>query len=460
MPSNEARSCEKRRSRSACSMASRLCFTELVPSTAGRVPFPIGHGPQTGGSVIGSLLGEHTGADMDLALRPSHGLRLAIVALGAALAGCGDGSDWTALNERAKQAHRDGRIEQAEKLWTEALATVGESEDERAVMTLNNLGELERSRDALDRAVDYYRRAAEVQERLAPADDLAVARSWETLGGHRMTLNDPRGAAADFERALDRRVRIQGQNAADVAATRNNLGLALFLGGEPVRAEEQFRQAIAVIDAGPLAENSSLVGPLTNLSQILADRGELAEAEALLERALKVLHANRIGDPTRVARSEMNLAGVLRRQGRLDEAEALYRGVVAAYEARLGADHPDTAEALANLGLVLRELGRRDEAETSYRRALAILEAAGTPAEVTQASARFNLGRLLAETGRVSEAAAEYERVLPTFERAYGASDPRTNLVVEHWASAARAAGDVARADELDQRLARARAGG
>ena len=46
---------------------------------------------------------------MDLAPRPSHGLRLAIVALCAALAACGDGSDWTALNERAKEAHRPAR---------------------------------------------------------------------------------------------------------------------------------------------------------------------------------------------------------------------------------------------------------------------------------------------------------------------------------------------------------------
>ena len=86
------------------------------------------------------------------------GVVLLLGATAAGVVGCAEPTSWEDLNESAKTAHREGRLKDAEEGFRNALK-LSESfakDDPRRVMSLNNLGEFQRSLGKLDDAVLHY----------------------------------------------------------------------------------------------------------------------------------------------------------------------------------------------------------------------------------------------------------------------------------------------------------------
>ena len=95
-------------------------------------------------------------------------------------------------------------------------------------------------------------------------------------------------------------------------------------------------------------------------------------------------------------RAHYNLGITLYGLGRLDEAEASYNQAIALKS--------DSAEAHSNLGITLHGLGRLDEAEASYRKAIELV--------ADYAGAHSNLGITLHGLGRLDEAEESYQRAI------------------------------------------------
>jgi tetratricopeptide (TPR) repeat protein len=203
-------------------------------------------------------------------------------------------------------------------------------------------------------------------------------------------------------------------------------------------------------------------------------------------------------------------------QGRMAGQQGRAGDAVAAYEAALHLD-PANVDAHRGLGFAFASQGRRADAITHYREAIRLapsdpavhnnlaiaLEEAGELEEATDEYAetvrlapgepgpRLNLGAVLAGQGRLDEAIAQYAAILrdrpgmPEAQLALADALARQQkladasvayrdaangfaaagryaeaaAVAERGAQAARAAGDLALARELDDRLARHRAG-
>ena len=93
-----------------------------------------------------------------------------------------------------------------------------------------------------------------------------------------------------------------------------------------------------------------------NLGAILQEQGRLEEAKVSYELAIAL--------KTDYALAHNNLGILLKEQGRLKKAEACFRQAIAL--------KPDYAGAYSDLGAMLQELGRLDEAIESYRQAINI----------------------------------------------------------------------------------------
>jgi len=101
-----------------------------------------------------------------------------------------------------------------------------------------------------------------------------------------------------------------------------------------------------------------------------------------------------------------NLGNTLQELGRLDEAEANYKRAIVL--------KPDYAQPQYNLGNTLQELGRLNEAEESYRRAIAL--------KADDAKAHNNFGITLHKLGKLKEAEASYRQAIelkPDFAEVY-----------------------------------------
>jgi tetratricopeptide (TPR) repeat protein len=270
-----------------------------------------------------------------------------------------DGQVTDALTQGALQAHTAGRLDEAERLYQDAIAA-----DPANWLALTNLATVRLQTGRLEQGVEGLRASL----RIAPGQPTALnnlGRALAMLGRTDEAIAAQREAAAlkpGYVEAL------------------TDLGNLLSQAGRNAEAAEAFG---AAADADPSS------GRLRHAQGLVLHRlGRKAEALAVLERAaplapdLPELH---------------NDLGVFRHDnGRAEEALAAFDR---ALELR-----PDYAEALSNRARAMHHLGRLDEALDNLDRAVALAP--------DYAIAFTHRGDVLSALGRFEEALACHDRAL------------------------------------------------
>ncbi len=332
-----------------------------------------------------------------------------------------------ALLQEGLSHHQAGRLDQAERLYRQALAS-----DPRDANVHFLLGMIELARANLVAALEHIKTAIEFNP--------ACAEFHRHLGdAHLMS-----GQIALAEEAYRQAIRLDPR----MAAAHNQLAAALRLIGNSAQAEASCREAIRLDPAMAAAHN--------NLGNVLQDQQRLDEAAAAFEQSARLAPDSveilfnlgncqqARGDTAAAfaayrgavalrgdfAAAHHQLGRLLRGQGRLAEAIAAQRQAISIV--------PEFVEAHVCLGIALQDAGQLDEAQACYRHALAIrpndpvatynlaaaLHAARDmpAAQVTyerfvslapqDPQAHFSLGTCLQTQGKRDEAAACYRQAI------------------------------------------------
>ena len=284
------------------------------------------------------------------------------------------------LYDRGVQLHGQGRFEEAEAAYRQALALAP-----TLATAHNNLGVLLRRAGRPAEAEAAYRAALQHEpgyasawsnlgnllgstgrahegvqaQRKAVACDPNHGNAWNNLGNLLQGLQGHAEAEAAYRKAIELRP--------TDAHPRSNLGRLLAALDRCEEAESCCRRAVELAPGQPEVHNT--------LGAVLQQGRRWRDAEACYRRAVEV-------DATH-AGAWSNLGVVLREQGRLEESET-------AFLRSLALD-PRAAQAHSNYGVLLRYLGRWDDAETEYRRAIELDPADPSP--------RLNLSFLLLARG-------------------------------------------------------------
>jgi tetratricopeptide (TPR) repeat protein len=242
-----------------------------------------------------------------------------------------------ALNEHALTIEAQGRYDEAEGLYRQALeiarATIGEGHPDYAT-GLGNLADVVQAQGRYAEAEALYRQALEID---------------------RATL---------------------GEGHPNYATRLGNLAGVVRAQGRYAEAEGLYRQALEITRATLGEGHPDYATRLNNLAGVVQDQGRHEEAEALYRQALEITRATLgEGHPSYAIRLN-NLAGVVRAQGRYAEAEGLYHEALEIDRATLGEGHPDYAIDLVNLGGLLGQTGKVAEGREMLEQALAIFRAA------------------------------------------------------------------------------------
>lgn len=197
---------------------------------------------------------------------------------------------------------------------------------------------------------------------------------------------------------------------------------------EPREAEALYRRALAVLDAQPTPDGTTLFVTLAGLGGTAAGRGETNEAEEYLVRALGV------GDRV-LGADHPDLAPLLGDLSRLFLARAAYAGAeplllrLHDHKRRSkGDDHPETATVLASLATVRQALGNHEEAESMWRAVLAVRERTLAPNHFATATALEHLADACAARGKLSEALELLRRATTMREVTLGATHPSVRV--------------------------------
>ncbi|MFI5348033.1 MAG: tetratricopeptide repeat protein [Elusimicrobiota bacterium] len=169
---------------------------------------------------------------------------------------------------------------------------------------------------------------------------------------------------------------------------------------DPVRAQDEFRSAIAVDTASPFGYH--------HMGAYLMSERRYAEAEKYLRRALEKIEADPSSQTEDLLHTFVWLGKAIEAQGRYPEAEAVYLEGLDKAPPAGGASGGRRQELLGGLARVYIDQGDDARAEATYKRAAAECDVRCPFSHVGQAL--LALGRFYVDRGRRAEAEAAAER--------------------------------------------------
>jgi eukaryotic-like serine/threonine-protein kinase len=195
-----------------------------------------------------------------------------------------------------------------------------------------------------------------------------------------------------------------GPQSPEVAASLNDLGLALLAGGRLQEAESVDEEALAIRRRLPGNNDADVATSLNNLGHVYTEDRRRKEAEALIREALAIRQKLFGSDNLDVADSLRNLSIILGDKGKWAESEAMLRDVFATRRKLLEPEDPSVASALADLAWATGSSGKLDEAESLARQALAMRRKLLAPDNPAVAASLYVAGDCIRQRGNLKEA--------------------------------------------------------
>jgi tetratricopeptide (TPR) repeat protein len=221
-----------------------------------------------------------------------------------------------------------------------------------------------------DQAEKMYRVALAINRRLFNPESREVAASLNNLGVALRNEDKMPEAESVHQEALAIRRRLFGNENVDVAASINDLAIVFRHEGRKTEAEALTREALAIRRKLFGDDSLEVADTLHNLSVVLGDEDKGTEAEATAREEL-AMYQRLLGSEDRFVASAIgDVAWSLAGSGKVDEAIALERGALAMQRKLLGDESPDVAKSLNLLGQLLARRGKLEESHALLQAAL------------------------------------------------------------------------------------------
>jgi tetratricopeptide (TPR) repeat protein/type II secretory pathway predicted ATPase ExeA len=285
-----------------------------------------------------------------------------------------------AAHSRIGRLYREtGRLEEASRQLTAALALFGQAEDERGIAsTLDDIGKLHWLKGDYPLALEYTLRSLAMRRKLG--DRRSIALSLNNLGLVHQDSGNYKGALEAFEQAL--RIRRDIGDLVGVSITLNNLGTVAQDVRDDKKALGLFQEAYEV--AKETGDRNRIALILTNLGETHNRLGDPAKAVGMLKQAEDL--ADELGDRLGLAEAVRGLGKAYLAQREYTKARECTQRAVELFS---------ETESKVQLGVALRSLGEvttagsaggaglRDASE-HLKRSIAIFEEVGNEVELAR----------------------------------------------------------------------------
>lgn len=307
-----------------------------------------------------------------------------------------------------------GRHEEASEAFEQAFSLADSAgHDYLALQAAARLARLHAiGRQTPHESMQWYRLADAKVKRMGLKDDLAEALALAGLGA----LHDVRGdydeALEAYRQALSIQERILGSEHVDLATTYADIGNAHERLGNVEDGLAAFRRGLALLEAELGPHHLRLAATLNGIGNLYNESGEYEQAIAIFERILESYRRNGRTSHPNYGGAWINLGNGLERLERYDEALESYRTAIESLEPVVRSDHPILGIAYANEGLLLADRGELEQAPSRQRRALEIFERSLGPEHPELILISKHIGNTQRKLGRFDQALGTYQRAL------------------------------------------------
>jgi protein O-GlcNAc transferase len=299
------------------------------------------------------------------------------------------------IAKKAKAFLDNGDLEQAEKLFIQALA----NDLKNAATNAFSLAQIKDLQYQWVEAITYYRQAVQ----LNPDN----ADGWNSLGNLLYLTGELDEAIAAYQKVLD--LGKTHQNQQEIAGAYANLGVVYKTLGELDKAINFHSKALVIDET--MGNKQGMAEVYGNLGEVYRMCGELDTAVEMYQKSLVITES--LGDKKTIAVVYGNLGSVYQIRGDSDKAINFYNKGLE-IQIALG-DKEGMAAKYGNLGIVYKKRGELDKAINFYNKALAINRELGR--KEGMASDYGNLGIVYKTRGELDKAIDFYHKSLAIDEQ-------------------------------------------
>ncbi|KAK7954370.1 phosphorylase superfamily protein [Apiospora saccharicola] len=252
-----------------------------------------------------------------------------------------------------------------------------------------------------------------------------------------------------YRETLALRETVLGRGHPSTLASMNNLALVLDSQGKYAEAEEMHRQTLALKGTVLGREHPDTLDSMNNLALVLNSQGKYSEAEEMHREELRLCKKLQGREHPSTLASMNNLALVLDSQGKYSEAEEMHREELRLCKKLRGREHPSTLASMNNLALVLKNQGKYSEAEEMHREELRLCKKLRGREHPSTLASMNNLALVLKNQGKYSEAEEMHRQTLALRETVLGREHPETLKSMMNIGNVLDSQGKYAEAEEM-----------
>jgi eukaryotic-like serine/threonine-protein kinase len=300
---------------------------------------------------------------------------------------------------------------------------------EAELLTLT--GQLYQQIGKYDGAEKMHRAALAINRKMFGPESPEVAASLNDLGLALSKQGNSAEAESALREALGIRRRRFGNDHQDVAASLNDLATVLRHERRLVEAEAMTREGLGIRRKRFGEDSLEAADSLHNLSVVLGDEGKRVESEATARELLAVRRRLLGPEDLLVASALLDVAWAAGFNGKAEEAESLEREALAVQRKLLGDDHPAVAKSLFSLGERMRQRGNLTEADGVLSAALSVQRKLLGENNPDVLYSLGSLGLTLEGEGKWAEAEAAHREALAAWRKRAGNEDPQALAELE-----------------------------
>jgi tetratricopeptide (TPR) repeat protein len=314
--------------------------------------------------------------------------------------------------------------------------------DEGGADLCNQLGYHLDSIGDYDGARPYYEKDLEIRRKVLGEEHPDTIKSLNNLGALQQAIGDYNGARSYFEKALEICKKVLGEEHPTTSLILNNLGVVLGAIGDYNGAQRCYEKALEICKKVLGEEHPDTIKSLNNLGALQQAIGDYNGARSYFEKALEICKKVLGEEYPTTAQILNNLGVVLGAIGDYNGAQRCYEKALEIRRKVLGEEHPDTIESLTNLGTSMHDIDEHGSAQPYYEKALEICKKVLGEEHPTTAQILNNLGFLQQTIGDYKGAQRCYEKALEIRRKVLGEEHPDTANSLNNLGTLQQAIGD------------------
>ncbi|CAF1435087.1 unnamed protein product [Adineta steineri] len=329
------------------------------------------------------------------------------------------GTGWQRLSDILLKI---GQFNKAEELYNVLLEQTSD-EGEKAIY-YNQLGLVRSNQGDYEKAIWYYEKALEIQQKTLPSNHHELATLYNNIGSVYASMGEYTKALSFFERALEINQKTLPSNHPKLAGPYNNIGLVYDRMGECSKALSFFEKALKIRQKTLPSNHPDLAGSYNNIGGVYANMGEYSKALSSHKKGLEIDQKTLPSSHPDLALSYNNIGNVYEKMGEHSRALSFYEKALEINQKTLPSNHPGFALSYNNNGSVYEKIGEYSKALSFYEKGLEMNRKTLPSNHPDFAHSHIYIGSVYEKIGEYSKALSFFEKGLEIYQKTLPSNHP------------------------------------